>query len=144
MRSLKFVWKSLLNAVGNSIKWGNWIASPTQSRDMHLGKLQEMVRDREAWRAAIHGITEPDATERLNSSKVVFQKSELRKNSLLEDRFLETQRINASSISFVSWHWETFSRLDHTLSTPPTPPLQFLWKWIDKKTPPNHQILAFR
>ena len=29
----------------------------TDSMDMNVGKLQEMVRDREAWRAAVHGVT---------------------------------------------------------------------------------------
>ena len=34
----------------------------TDAMNMNLGKLQEMVRDREAWRAAVHGITESDMT----------------------------------------------------------------------------------
>ena len=34
-----------------------WLDDITYSVDMNLGKLQEMVRDRDAWRAAIHGVT---------------------------------------------------------------------------------------
>ena len=42
-----------------------WLDCITDLMDMGLGKLQELVTDRKAWHAEIHGVTELDMTERL-------------------------------------------------------------------------------
>ena len=50
-----------------------WLDGITDSLDLNLGKLREMVRDRETWHAAVHVVSESDMTWQLNNNNKMAQ-----------------------------------------------------------------------
>ena len=87
-----------------------WLGGITNSKDMNLGKLWEMVRDRESWHAAVQMVAESDMTWQLNNNKelYIFPKSMIKIYFLIGDREMWLPLSSLLFLNYTLMEWITF------------------------------------
>ena len=75
-----------------------WLDGITDSMDMSVSELRELVMDRKAWGAAVHGATDLDMTERLNWTEIFFHLS------FKTSRRGSRGDVQGSSHFYLCWH----------------------------------------
>ena len=77
-----------------------WLDGVTSAMSMNLGKLREMVRDREGWHVVVHVVTELDTNGRLNNNKNIWNIWLL--NSNLSEEDIQAKTLRYENVSRVS------------------------------------------